>query len=64
VSVLSGSPFFEAIFLKLGCQVDWFVEEGHELNVEAGNRLKVARVTGKNERTYVTWSAMSLNDFF
>ena len=53
MSVLAGSPFFEAIFKHLGCEVEWLVDEGQELNLDSNERMKVAKVSGPSRKILV-----------
>jgi nicotinate-nucleotide pyrophosphorylase (carboxylating) len=44
--ILAGRPFFDEVFRVLGCEVQWFVEEGSEVGKQ-GEKVKVATVKGE-----------------
>uniref|UniRef100_A0A6U4F908 Nicotinate-nucleotide pyrophosphorylase [carboxylating] n=1 Tax=Phaeomonas parva TaxID=124430 RepID=A0A6U4F908_9STRA len=45
--VLAGRPFFDAVFELLGCEVEWHMREGAEVDADAaGGKVHVATVTG------------------
>lgn len=45
--ILAGVPFFNEILAQAGCAVQWYIEEGTEVDPEsAGGKLAVAIVTG------------------
>ncbi|PVZ97593.1 hypothetical protein BB558_006447 [Smittium angustum] len=43
--VLAGVPFVNEVFKQLGCEIEWFLEEGKELVLDNG-RMVVAQVSG------------------
>ncbi|KAE9338937.1 Nicotinate-nucleotide pyrophosphorylase carboxylating [Phytophthora rubi] len=47
--VLAGVPFFTEVFRALGCQVEWLLQEGDEVQPSSvpGGKVPVAKVTGK-----------------
>lgn len=45
--VLAGSPFVTKIFERVNCKVEWKKNEGEFTTVQKGERIPVAKVTGK-----------------
>ena len=47
--ILAGVPFFDEIFLQLGCTVKWHFTEGDYIETTSEKpKVKVATVTGKS----------------
>lgn len=45
--VIAGRPFFDEVFTQCGCTVEWYADEGSELDLSAnGGKMKVATVRG------------------
>jgi len=44
--VLSGVPFFQKVFSKLGCEVEWLFQEGSLITLESKTPVVVAKVRG------------------
>jgi len=44
--VLAGVPFFTEIFTRVGCTVEWKIQEGTFIEVEKGARIEAAIVRG------------------
>ncbi|OMJ27542.1 Nicotinate-nucleotide pyrophosphorylase [carboxylating] [Smittium culicis] len=47
--ILAGVPFANEVFKQLGCKIEWFMEEGNEVDYN-GTRIVVAKVTGPSNK--------------
>eukprot|EP00045_Choanoeca_perplexa_P012218 m.132476 g.132476 ORF g.132476 m.132476 type:complete len:292 (+) comp15928_c0_seq1:45-920(+) len=45
--VIAGKPFFDAVFAKLDCSVEWQRKEGESVQLESGQRVTAAIVKGE-----------------
>lgn len=44
--IIAGRPFFDEVFSQCGCVVEWHADEGSQLDLSQGGKMRVATVRG------------------